>query len=780
MDVYRPKGSAIAFFPEALGCSSNLPPKELHWQFTEPKGSVRRICECIGRLQAKRVAPINNLAAYIYLCLFAGGNVYVFNLRDVGKVSMQAGYKARALKQLMDAGLEVPEGFVIAAEAFSEFIAAAGIKGEIDGLLSSLNVRDKKMVEAASRRVQSLLLQAAVSSLLVKQVRDQYDELSLGSEVRRAGSAVLDLIKAGSQAFVAVRPSPPQWTVDVAFPTELQVFGVSNILDAVKRCWAATFAPENLAHMKSGLLVPAVVVQKMVNAEKSGSVFTSHPLGKPYLLMESSWGLGEWNSLLNPDTFEMDPATGLVVSQQIAVKQWMKKWDAATSRVLRYTLPLTMASQSSVDEKEIRELVAVSRRLPGNLCVEWCQERKKFFFLNAKPVRAAPAGEESDAETVLAGEALAGGCAAGKIALLSFSSSFSIGKGDIVVAKALLPELASLLENAGGAVVEEGGFSSFGAFFCRERGIPFLRADQATSRFRGGEEIVFCGHSLSFPVRKEEPLPEPVHRAIPPSAPLRQSDIRLMVSSIPEPVPATVGLIRPETCFPYGMLPLKSIRAEYEQTKQTFQSRLSQIAAASPQIVWYRLFDGRSDEVRVLGGGQEEPVEANPSLGLRGVKRILAQPEVYRFERDTIAELLPDHPNIGVLLSYLSSVEELKQFKAIHLPSLKLGMVVSTPAAAIAIEDFCAEGISHVCIDLDELAQLVLGVDRNNPTVSALFSSSHPAVLSLVHQVVESCTRYGVETSMTGSVLADPAAALQFQQLGVSVLFQPMGVPAFA
>ena len=667
-------------------------------------------------------------------------------------MTAQAGYKARALKQLMDAGLDVPEGFVVAAETFSEFVTFAGIKGEIDGLLASLTVRDKELLHAAGKRIQELILQSPFPEHVIKAIRDQYEEMALGSDVKRAGSAVLDLIKAGSQIFVSVRPSPAQWAAETAFPTELNVFGVQQIVEAVRHIWAAAFVPDHLMNKKTTFAIPSILIQKMVSAEKSGFLFTSHPMGKEHLLVESSWGLGEWNGLLKPDQFELDATTELTVTKKINKKPWMKKHDAATSRILRFNLPDEMAKLPSLDEREAKEFAGLSRRLPSQSCVEWVMERRKVYFLNVKPLHLQR-GETALMETgeeLLEGKQLAGITACGTLKLLSSSSFPNIEKGDIVLAKALMPELAPFVERAGGVVVEEGNHASFGAFFCREHDIPFLVADRATARLQDGAEVIIQNNTVyQKPVA---PVQSPPVLAV-----------RPFIRTIDAKIPA--GLVRPEACFTYGAAPLKEIREQYEQTKTMFKARLAELTAGQTQTLWYVLCDYRSDELRALHGGQEEPQEANPALGLRGVKRILAQPEVYRFERDLITEL---NLNIGVLLSYVSTVDEVKQFKLFHPPQIPLGLLVSTPAAALALADLLQEGISHVCIDMDSLAQLVLGVDRNNPAVSGLFNPLHPTVVQMVRQATAACLQHGVEVSLFSSV---PHPEVELADAGLSTIF---------
>ncbi|MCK4531837.1 MAG: phosphoenolpyruvate synthase, partial [Candidatus Aenigmarchaeota archaeon] len=142
--------------------------------------------------------------------------------------------------------------------------------------------------------------------------------------------------------------------------------------------------------------------------------------------------------------------------------------------------------------------------------------------------------------------------------------------------------------------------------------------------------------------------------------------------------------------------------------------------------------------------------EVNPILGARGVRKSLEDPEMLKCEIETIKRLYSKGlNNVGILLSFVSSVSEFRAAKQFIPFSLKLGVEISIPSTALEIESFCKEGLNLVSINLPELTQLTLGVDRGNANVSHLYSESNPAVMKLIESVVRVCKHYNVETSVS-------------------------------
>jgi len=150
--------------------------------------------------------------------------------------------------------------------------------------------------------------------------------------------------------------------------------------------------------------------------------------------------------------------------------------------------------------------------------------------------------------------------------------------------------------------------------------------------------------------------------------------------------------------------------------------------------VWIRTLDAPTDEFRTMEGGEDEPVEANPMLGFRGIRRDLKEHEHFRAEMKAIKKLIDEgYTNIGIMLPLITRPEEVREAKriaieeGIPLDKIEFGVMVETPAAALIIEDIIKEGIDFISFGTNDLTQYTIAVDRNNENVAYLYDETHPA-----------------------------------------------------
>jgi pyruvate,water dikinase len=236
-----------------------------------------------------------------------------------------------------------------------------------------------------------------------------------------------------------------------------------------------------------------------------------------------------------------------------------------------------------------------------------------------------------------------------------------------------------------------------------------------------------------------------------------------------------VGLLRIEHMITqFGIHPAKLIReGKKEEYIKILMDGIGPIAKAfNPKPVWVRTLDARSDEFRNLQGGEEEPKEDNPMLGWHGIRRSLDEPELLKAEFEAIKKLHEQGlTNVQIMLPFIISIDEFRKAKEIAkeiLPATaKLGIMVETAAAATIIEDFCKEGIEFASIGSNDLTQSVLCVDRNNARIAGLYSEFHPAVLKLIENMIKTCNRYNIESSICGESGSDPEMAKTLVNYGI-------------
>lgn len=176
--------------------------------------------------------------------------------------------------------------------------------------------------------------------------------------------------------------------------------------------------------------------------------------------------------------------------------------------------------------------------------------------------------------------------------------------------------------------------------------------------------------------------------------------------------------------------------------------------------------------IRTFDAGGDKPVpgftidgEANPFLGVRGLRLCLARPEIFAVQLRALARAAV-RGNLKVMFPMVTSADELEAGRKLFADTVQrlqaegvaamlpeLGIMVEVPAAALAIATFKAAFFS---IGSNDLAQYVLACDRSNGALAPLMDPLHPAVLELIARTADHGRRTAVSVSLCGDMASDP------------------------
>ncbi len=750
-------------------------------------------------------------------------SAFVVKLEQVDKNREGVGGKAANLGEMVKAGLPVPPGFVITTDGYEKFLGYNKLRERIESLLSEIDVDDVENLKQKSAEIRNLILKGEMPSFIEKPIKDAYDELSVGKEVKELGGAALDLIKAGrTHCFVAVRSSATAEDLASAsfagqLETILSVQGNRELMDAVKKCWASLFTARVIFYRKNKgfdeFPEMGIVVQKMVDAEKAGVIFTANPMTNDtsQIVIEAVWGYGEAivSGLVIPDEYVINKEDGSLLEKKIGRKLWMKRYDPV------YGLKKDSVERERIDAQvlengEIEKLWEFARKVEGHYGtpqdIEWCEEKNRIFLVQTRPVTTLkkPAEREEVPEApapkpqgpvLLKGLGASPGVASGPVKIINdLDEMGKIEQGDILVTKMTSPAMVPMMKKAGAIVTDNGGSTCHASIVSRELGIPcIVGTETATTELQEEQrvtvdatngqifEAVEATETLPIP-EPTEPLTEAVKEHIPGSDKITATGIKVNLAFPDRAEEAVakadgVGLLRVEHMLTESRKhPVHLAKTNPEELIQLIVDGVGKIAKVFfPKPVWYRTLDARTDEFRELEGGEEEPEEANPMLGWHGIRRSVEEPDVFKCEIEALRRLQQQGMNnIGIMLPFVISVEELRKAKEMIDFPVKLGIMVETPAAALDMESFCREGIDFVSIGSNDLTQLVLGVDRDNANISKLYSELHPAVIHLIKHVIKVCKKYGVEISICGEAGSNPEMAKILVELGINSISAEM------
>ncbi len=751
---------------------------------------------------------------------------YTIKLGSVNSGTEKVGMKARRLGEMLSGGLPVPSGFVLNTDAYTKFLKYNKIASKIESLLDESHQAGTERLVKISDQIQGIIINGAMPDFIERELKEEYQDLSIGSEAKEIGGPALDLIRAGrDNAFVAVRPSPTSGGIPGAnfsgqMRSTLSIRGCQQISHAVRDCWASLFSPRAMLYRKRkrvrGMPVMGVVVQKLVEPDKSGFVYTSQPeTGETSrIVIEGSWGFGDSiiSGMVTPDEYVISKETGALEGKTVRKKMWLKKRDEMTGKIVREPVFRERIEAELLNQKEITRLCELAVKTEKGFGghpqeIEWCGERGRVFILDAGPMPDYGISHDTgDEPSGLEGPLVRGTCVfqglvRGQARVLSSMNSIErVEVRDILVTKMTLPDMLLIMEKLSGIITDEGSRSCHAAVLAREFGIPcMVSAANATSVLKDGQRIVLNaseGGVFMVPAQSYIPQMPAPGAAMPMHTPPQTDEIPgglgddgitatgiKTIVSIPGRVGNSagisdgVGLVRAEHIITEtGKHPFYLVRHNPEGVVESLLSGLGSIAKAFyPKPVWYRSIDIRTDEFRELDGGEHEPSENNPIMGWHGIRRGIDQPELLRIEIGIIKRLYQEGiGNIVLGLPFISSVEELRTVKRMADFPLNIGIMVETPAAGLEIENFCKEGIAFAAIGMNDLTQLTLGVDRDNSRISKLYSELNPAVVNLLKHILRTCRKYSVETSVYGDFVSDPRIVESLVSLGVgSVSTEP-------
>lgn len=326
---------------------------------------------------------------------------YINNLGDVGQSDVAvAGGKGVGLAGLVQAGLPVPPGFVLNTAAYADFVDANRLQAGIRELAALSPLAAPQDYEDASNRIRALFAGGTMPAAIAAE---------LGAAYRLLGDG---------DAAVAVRSSAtaedlPSASFAGQQETYLNVVGAQALAAAVTDCWASLWTARAMAYRAREGIGPdavrlAVVVQRMIEAEAAGVMFTANPANgrRDQIVISAAWGLGESvvGGTVTTDDVVIEAGSGRVLSRRTADKEVMTVFADHGTR--EQPVPASRRREPVLDDQAAAELAGYGTRIADHFGapqdIEWARAGAEFFLLQSRPVTALPepAADAPDTWTV--------------------------------------------------------------------------------------------------------------------------------------------------------------------------------------------------------------------------------------------------------------------------------------------------------------------------------------------------------------------------------------------
>ncbi len=330
----------------------------------------------------------------------------IFWFEELGETHNDVvGKKCANLGEMIKMGLPVPPGFALSLDMYRKFIRETGAEEEMSRYIENLGeLKDKgiTLFEEISKTIRDIIQEKELPPEVKNEISAYYHELC-----EKVG--IPDMAVSVRSAGTESRPG--------MFETYLNVCGIEDVLEKVKKVWASAYTARAVAfRINKGFPVLGdelgVAIPKMVNARASGIAFTVDPVtgDDSKIILEANWGLGEGvvSGAESVDGFLVDKE-----NLEIGARHVGKKFKCVV-----YTengadwadVSAEMRNTPCISDEEIIEISRVAKSAEKTLeCpqdMEWAIDQdlsfpESIFWLQTRPVKVQVRKPQNPTDRIL-------------------------------------------------------------------------------------------------------------------------------------------------------------------------------------------------------------------------------------------------------------------------------------------------------------------------------------------------------------------------------------------
>ncbi|NLM05796.1 MAG: phosphoenolpyruvate synthase, partial [Tissierellia bacterium] len=322
---------------------------------------------------------------------------YIKRFDEIGKSDIEiVGGKGANLGEMTGFGLPVPPGFCVVSGAYVEFINVNELDEVIKLLMEGLDEEDSDALQNTSESIKKKIIESSFPKKMEEEIVSAYEEFSKKIGLKNPEVAVRSS---------ATAEDLPEASFAGQQDTYLHISGKEALLDHIRRCFASLWTAraiyyrvkQDFDHFKVSL---SVVVQKMIDSEKSGVMFTANPINHNVeeIMINASWGLGEAvvSGMASPDEYIFSKKEGKVIEKHIAEKKVMvvksKSGQGTEDLKVKDVLGKEFIKKQCLTDDEIQKLaefgMKIEKAYGSNQDIEWAfdHDLKDLFILQSRPI----------------------------------------------------------------------------------------------------------------------------------------------------------------------------------------------------------------------------------------------------------------------------------------------------------------------------------------------------------------------------------------------------------
>lgn len=734
--------------------------------------------------------------------------------KDLPHVGGKNASLGEMIKSLSKKGVAVPGGFAVTTDSYWAFLNENKIVEELKEILKSYDRSSTKSLRETGKKARQAVMKGSFPVKVEEAIRSSYREMCKEYGVKNVSVAVRSSAVC-EDAPDASFAGQFETFLNISGEENILKYVKECIASSFNDRVIAYREEKKVPHLKFAL---SVGVQKMVRSDlaSSGIMFTLDTESgfRDVVLINSIYGIGEMivQGSVTPDEFyvfkpTLEKGFPAIIRKDLGRKNKEFVYKKGGG-LLEKEVPSKKALKFSINDQEILTLarwaVIIEKHYKRPQDIEWAKdgETGKLFIVQARPETIHAAKTENKyceydiktkEEPILTGIAVGEKVGKGKVKVIEDVREIErFEKGDVLVTKMTDPDWVSIMRLASAIITDEGGKTAHASIVGRELGVPTIVGTENGTKVLKDKMMVTvdCTQGLNGRVYKGD-VSYSVKEYDLDKIPSIKTKVMLNVGT-PEMafrashLPAKgVGLARvefvlaekvrvhPLALYHYENLKgelknkIKEITNEHNDKKEHFIKELAegiaQIAAAFyPREVIVRLSDFKTNEYRNLIGGElYEKEESNPMIGFRGASRYLNKEFYPAFQMECMAikrviEVFGLN-NISLMVPFCRSIEEgveiKKKIKEEGIKNTKIYVMAEIPSNVVLVEEF-SKVFDGFSIGSNDLAQLILGVDRDNSLLSKKYDENNPAIRKTIETFLKEAHKLKEKVGICGEAPA--------------------------
>lgn len=287
--------------------------------------------------------------------------------------------------------VHIPSGFVITKSVFETYLDEMDITAKIKASLQNINPDDTEKLTSIANEIQRMIVSREMPPELRMEILDYYHTLTMDQHI-----PISELLNSPEEPFVAVRSSPVEECVlEHIYMNLLNISGEDRLMKAIQSCWASLFTPHAIAHrLKNDITQTsmAVFVQRMIDAERSGVVYSTHPTNPEAILIHGCYGLGAVlaSRTVLCDEYVLKRDTYDILEVKLQRQEFKLIKDMEQCRTVKVDLPDPHASHQKFNEKHMIIIGKIAKRIEKHFnkpqAIEFALCGEEMYVLGVHPM----------------------------------------------------------------------------------------------------------------------------------------------------------------------------------------------------------------------------------------------------------------------------------------------------------------------------------------------------------------------------------------------------------